>query len=501
MEASGSRLSDGKSKPMSRTMKVLESVDEQGKEWHNWAGNVSQKVRKWVEPRSEEEIVETVSYALAHRLVVRVIGVGHSFNEMNCSADGIGMSMMFYKRILSLDKQRGTVTCQAGINLVLLIEQLEEQGFTLPNMPIVNSVTLGGALSTCSHGSGAAHPCLSDLMIACRLVDGRANVVEISESGENSHLLPAVRVSLGALGIFSTITLKVVPKFDLHVRELGMPLDLCLAHLEELKSRYEYFKAWWVPHTGKVHAFLIDRDATTVATPNEFEENCAPDEPLTEEEADFIHSDAGSRFENDMYLLCAQDPPRTPFVNNILRRLLYTPKMTVAESSSVLVNGHWASGNESKGCRFDVLEYTLPADALPAALREFSDILDQLAPEEFLGFPVDIRFSKADDAWLSPAFGMDVAWLGIPAKRPYGQSTPHDAAFRAFEEVMVKHGGRPHWAKQHCMGPAFFKKSFPHWQDFLTLRQQMDPSGVFLNEYLATTFGISKQSSTPVAKL
>ena len=484
--------SRGQQPELSRTMRVLESGGGE-KEWHNWAGNVSQKVSKWVEPRSEEEIVETVAHAKRHGSVVRVIGVGHSFNEMNCTPGGIGMSMMFYKRILELDKEKEMVTCQAGINLVLLIEQLEEQGFTLSNMPIVNSVTLGGALSTCSHGSGAAHPCLSDLMVACRIVDGHANVVEIDEFGPNSHLLPAVRVSLGALGIFSTITLKIVPKFDLHVRELAMPLDLCLMQIDALKQRYEYFKAWWVPHTGKVHAFLIDRDAATVAERNDFEADCIPDEPLTEEEAEFIHSNEGAAFEQDMYLLSAQDPVRTPFVNNVLRRLLYTPKETVAESSSVLVNAHWASGNESKGCRFDVLEYTLPADSLVNALLEFREQLSMLAPKEFLGFPVDIRFSKADDAWLSPAYGADVAWLGIPAKRPYGQTTPHDKAFQIFEEVLVKYGGRPHWAKQHCMGADFFRKSFPHWDDFLAVRKKMDPDGVFLNHYLATVLGITQE--------
>ena len=110
----------------------------------------------------------------------------------------------------------------------------------------------------------------------------------------------------------------------------------------------------------------------------------------------------------------------------------------------------------------------------------------------YCSFPVDIRFSKReDDCWLSPAFGADVCWVGIPAKRPRGRETEHGETFAAFELIMVAHGGRPHWAKQHTLDPAFFARSYPRWQDFLDVRAELDPSGTFLNPYLRQLLGLA----------
>ena len=200
--------------------------------------------------------------------MVRVVGVGHSFNDQNCAPGpgGDAISLMWYKKVLRIDPASAsigsypTVTVQSGINLVLLIEALADAGYTLPNLPIVTSVTVGGALGTGAHGSGAAHGLLSGSLVAARLVTGDGSVLVVDErTGQNVDVLPALKVSLGALGVLSEVTLRVVPDFTLQVRELPMPLEECLNRLPELVSSFEYFKAWWVPHTGYVHAFLVDR--------------------------------------------------------------------------------------------------------------------------------------------------------------------------------------------------------------------------------------------------
>ena len=144
------------------------------------------------------------------------------------------------------------------------------------------------------------------------------------------------------------------------------------------------------------------------------------------------------------------------------------------------------------------MEYAIPAELVADAVRA----LDQGLAEQklFLAFPVDIRFSaREDDVWLSPAYGQDVAWVGIPAKRPYGIETPHTESFRLFEDVMMAHRGRTHWAKQHTTDGKYFEKVYPRWHDFLAVRQRLDPDGVFLNAHLRRLFCL--EAPMPTSRL
>lgn len=111
-------------------------------------------------------------------------------------------------------------------------------------------------------------------------------------------------------------------------------------------------------------------------------------------------------------------------------------------------------------------------------------------PLFFPGSQVDIRFSAADDIWLSPAHGRATAWIGIPAKRPFNRETPHADMFARFEQIMLRHGGRPHWAKDHSLRAAELARLYPRWADFLAVRKRLDPEGVFLNDYFRELLGV-----------
>lgn len=96
----------------------------------------------------------------------------------------------------------------------------------------------------------------------------------------------------------------------------------------------------------------------------------------------------------------------------------------------------------------------------------------------------------ADDIWLSPAYGRDTAWIGIPSKRPFGKVTPHAAIFARFEQIMRAHGGRPHWAKEHSLRARELAPLYSRWADFLRVREKLDPNGTFLNSYLRELLGV-----------
>ncbi|PRZ12543.1 D-arabinono-1,4-lactone oxidase [Laceyella sediminis] len=70
------------------------------------------------------------------------------------------------------------------------------------------------------------------------------------------------------------------------------------------------------------------------------------------------------------------------------------------------------------------------------------------------------------------------------------QGMEYEPYFAAVEEILKRHGGRPHWGKLHTMGPRELATRYPKWADFLRVRVELDPHGGFLNDYLCTLFGL-----------
>lgn len=116
-------------------------------------------------------------------------------------------------------------------------------------------------------------------------------------------------------------------------------------------------------------------------------------------------------------------------------------------------------------------------------------------------FPVEIRFSASDDIWLSPSSGQRTSWIGIVqyksvtsitdqiivtnrVGRPYGFNVPYRKLFEGYENIVARHQGRPHWAKAHKLSPDTLRKLYPRFNDFTRVIEQVDPLGIFRNEYV-----------------
>jgi L-gulonolactone oxidase len=133
--------------------------------------------------------------------------------------------------------------------------------------------------------------------------------------------------------------------------------------------------------------------------------------------------------------------------------------------------------------RFVEMEYGLPRDALRPALAELRRIVDSL-PSSVV-FPVEVRFTGADDLWLSHGYGRDSAYIAI---HQY-VGMPYEEYFKRFEAVATSLGGRPHWGKLHYRDAAYLASAYPRFADFRAVRDKLDPGRVFANEYLDRVLG------------
>jgi L-gulonolactone oxidase len=133
--------------------------------------------------------------------------------------------------------------------------------------------------------------------------------------------------------------------------------------------------------------------------------------------------------------------------------------------------------------RFVEMEYGVPRSALPEAFDGLRKIISSLPFR--VALPVEVRFTAGDDIWLSHGYGRDNAYIAIHQF----VGMPYEEYFRLFEAVCVPLGGRPHWAKVHYRDAAWLSTAYPHFGDFLAVRDKLDPHRVFANAYTHQVLG------------
>ena len=133
--------------------------------------------------------------------------------------------------------------------------------------------------------------------------------------------------------------------------------------------------------------------------------------------------------------------------------------------------------------RFREMEYALPAAAARPAFDEMRALIR--ARGWRISFPVEVRFAAADDRWLSTAHERDSAYIAV---HRYWREDPTEY-FTAVEQIMLAHDGRPHWGKMHTLDAEALRVRYSRFDDFVTLRDRLDPQRAFQNAYLERVLG------------
>jgi FAD/FMN-containing dehydrogenase len=133
--------------------------------------------------------------------------------------------------------------------------------------------------------------------------------------------------------------------------------------------------------------------------------------------------------------------------------------------------------------RFYEMEYSVPRRHVADALNGIRAVIDDNKLN--IGFPVEVRFTAADDIPLSTASGRESAYLAVHV----GKGMDYETYFRGVEAVMNKLEGRPHWGKLHFQTADVLKTRYPMWDNFQKVRARLDPNGVFANDYTDRVFG------------
>lgn len=429
--------------------------------WSNWSGVVSIKPSHIVYPRTVEEVRQLVKLCALKGRKLRVIGSGHSFTPLVETQDVL-VSLDQLSGVGTVDEASGSVEVWAGTKLKDLSAALYRQGWAQENLGDIDSQSIGGAIGTGTHGTGIQFGSLSTQLLEIQVVTASGELVTCSRE-RYGDLFRALQVSLGLLGIIVKVRLRVVPLLKLKYESGRLPLEDCLAQLPELRERHRHFEFFWFPHTDTVQVKCLNET----------------DEPP-----------AGKKFwsgmnqlvmENALFGLlsesCRVFPRLSKSVSRLSARFVPTGQ-DVAYSHQLFTT--------QRLVRFNEMEYSVPAESMETVVRE---IRDKVAEKGYaVHFPVECRYVKGDDIWLSPAYERDSAYIAVHMYK----GMEYRAYFADMESIFRRYDGRPHWGKLHTCQAGDLAAVYPKWEEFRQLCKELDPKGLLRNDYLKSLFGWEK---------
>jgi FAD/FMN-containing dehydrogenase len=124
------------------------------------------------------------------------------------------------------------------------------------------------------------------------------------------------------------------------------------------------------------------------------------------------------------------------------------------------------------------MEYSIPTEHGPLCVAEIKNLLSSNYPDVL--WPIEYRTVAADNVWLSPARGRSTVTVSIHEDVERDET----AYYKDAETVFRAHGGRPHWGKVHYLSGEDLAADYDHWQDWWRVRDEVDPTGVLLNDAL-----------------
>ncbi|MET0298459.1 MAG: FAD-binding protein [Flavitalea sp.] len=411
----------------------------------NWAGNLVYSTNKIAYPKTVAEVQKIVK---SHERL-KVLGTKHCFNTIADTRDFF-ISLREMNKVVKLDEAAKTVTIEGGMNYGTLSPWLESKGFALHNLASLPHISVAGACTTATHGSGVRNGNLSSEVAALEIVTAAGDVVELSRT-KDGEKFDALVVGLGAVGVITKVTLNIVPTFKV---KQYVYLDLPLSQLKEnfeaiLSSAYSVslFTDWQSESVNEVWIKAVDTDKTDFSKTPEFfggkaaTKNMHPIAALSAENCTEQMGVAGPWFD------------RLPHF-----KMGFTP----------------SSGVELQA------EYFVPRKNGLEAYLEVAKLGKEIGPHLFIS---EIRTIEADNFWMSPCYNQPSLAIHFTLKQDWPNVSK---LLPKIEAALEPFGAKPHWGKLFTLSPSVLQSRYTKLDAFKKLVLTYDPKGKFRNEFLNT---------------
>jgi xylitol oxidase len=414
-----------------------------GEKLKNWAGNLYYSTDRLYATSSLEQVQDYVK----KESKLKVLGTRHCFNNIADSKDGF-LSLKPMDKVIALDAAKHTVTVGAGITYGQLCPYLDSKGFALHNLASLPHISVAGACSTATHGSGEKNGNLATAASGLEMVTAFGDVVNLSRERDGETFRGAV-VGLGALGVITKVMLDIQPAFQMrqYVYE-NLPLIQLKDHFDAIESSgysVSLFTDWQKQRVNEVWIKSRDEQGQAFhATPEFFGATLATRN---------LHPIAELSAENCTEQMGVPGPwyERLPHF-----RMGFTP----------------SAGKELQS------EYFVPRQHAVEAILAVERLRDQVIPHLLIS---EIRTIAADELWLSPCYEQPCVTIHFTWKQDWPAVSK---LLPVIEKELAPFRARPHWGKLFTTSPAELKGIYKKMPEFIELSRKYDPRGKFRNEYL-----------------
>jgi alditol oxidase len=409
----------------------------------NWAGNLEYGTEKQYSANSMKDIQEFVR---THDNL-KALGTRHCFNTIADTTSEF-LSLKAMERVVELDPDARTVTIESGMTYGQLCPYLDSRGWALHNLASLPHISVAGACSTATHGSGEKNGNLSTAVSAIEMVNAASEVIKLSRSRDGEMFRGAV-VGLGALGVITKVTLDIQPRFMMkqYVYE-SLPLSELREHFDAIESTaysVSLFTDWQEKRINEV--WLKIR---------------VPDESKFDAPAEFFGAKRATRNLHPIVALSAENCTEQmgvpgPWYERLPHfRMGFTP----------------SAGKELQS------EYFVPRQNAIEAILAVERLRDEVGPHLLIS---EIRTIAADDLWMSPCYKQASVAIHFTWKQDW-------PAVKALLPVIEKELGpfqvRPHWGKLFTISAADLHARYQRLPEFVGTCKRYDPHGKFRNEFL-----------------
>jgi alditol oxidase len=409
----------------------------------NWAGNLEYGTDRLYSANSLQAVRD---YAKKMEKF-KVLGTRHCFNNIADSTDNF-LSLKPMDDVVGVDPQTRTVTAHAGITYGQLCPQLDSKGFALHNLASLPHISVAGACTTATHGSGEKNSNLSSAVSALELVGAAGDVITLSRQKDGEAFRGAV-VGLGALGVITKVTLEIQPAYTMrqYVYE-DLPLAQMKDHFDAIQaSAYSVslFTDWQKQRINEVWLKTRVEPGQTFDAPEEFfgakraTKNLHPIAELSAENCTEQMGVPGRWYE------------RLPHF-----RMGFTP----------------SAGKELQS------EYFVPRQHAVEAILAVERLRDQISPHLLIS---EIRAIAADDLWLSPCYQQACVTIHFTWKQDWPAVSK---LLPVIERELAPFNARPHWGKLFTVSPDRLRTLYAKLPEFIALAEKYDAHGKFRNEFL-----------------
>jgi FAD/FMN-containing dehydrogenase len=418
-----------------------------GKTFKNWAETIEFKPKFYCHPENAAAVQSIINRAASNSQHIRIQGNGHSWSQFVQTKD----------HLLQLDEMGDALTVEpgmkvsmhAGIKLKRLVERLRSLNppLALKNTGSILEQSIAGAISTGTHGTGIGLGNLATQVVGMTLITmqgGTPTVLSLPAAGQ--EIFRAAKVSMGALGVITQVTLQCVEDYDVELKAFKKSFAEIANQgvIDQLNAANQRVRIWWFlpPLAG---AEVVVTTMKSIPDGN----NTAFPEALVS----FLEFVTEGTEANPLVL-------RNPY-----NELLTLPFHEI----------------KHREC-----EYAIPVERTAEALNALKEIVDE--GDFKTDLPVEIRFVQADDSLLSPANGRDVCYIGVNTKA-HNEDPSANELFARFEPLMKQLGGRPHWGKHFTLTPDDLTRMYgADYETFKTIRNELDPNGLFENSLIRNLF-------------